>query len=184
MLRKSISYTVTTLKRISGGDTDIKNNVGLVSLHNWDVLELTCIEEVHSLAHNVCTDKHNSIVSSVIIWDVLTTVFYKVTLCIDVTTSNSWSNVITSGLHLSHFFNVSVTYSARVSIKVVTVYDIHFLSTRECRMETRKMKQFELSNLSDDRWFRILTDAQMFRLVNYGELMWFATKSLFVEMCV
>ena len=67
MLRKSISYMVTTLKRISGGDTDIKNNVGLVSLHNWDVLEFTCIEEVHLLAHDVCADKHNSIVSIVII---------------------------------------------------------------------------------------------------------------------
>ena len=55
---------------------------------------------------------------------------------------------------MSLTFNVSVTpnlYSARVSVRVVTVYDIHFLSTRECRMETRKIKQFELSNLSDDR---------------------------------
>ena len=68
----------------------ISTNLLIVVNHiNWDVLELTCIEEVHSLTHDVCADKHNSIISSVIIWDVLTTVFYEVTytLCIDVTTS-------------------------------------------------------------------------------------------------
>ena len=46
----------------------ISVNLLIVANHiNWDVLELTCIKEVHSLAHDVCADKHNSKVSSVII---------------------------------------------------------------------------------------------------------------------
>ena len=46
----------------------ISMNLLIVVNHiNWNILELTCIEEVHSLAHDVCVDKHNSIISSVII---------------------------------------------------------------------------------------------------------------------
>ena len=117
----------------------------LIVANHINVLQMTCIEEVHghSLAHDVYADKHNNIISAVIIWDVVTTVFYKVTLCIDVTTS---------GLHLSLIFNVSVTptYSARVRVRVVTVYDVHFLSTRECRMETRNIMNCQILVMTDD----------------------------------
>ena len=100
----------------------ISTNLFIVANHiDWVVPEVTCIEEVHSLAHDVCADKHNSIVSSVIILRcTYHSLLQSYIMYWRYHLRDSWSNVITSWLHMSLIFNVSVTpnYSARVSVRV------------------------------------------------------------------